>query len=140
MAFVSMIDLIYPVGSLYLSTSSTSPATLFGGTWTAISDANIAAQGGSYRTNNSYNGNDLIEKYNLPPHSHALYLEGYTWHTANAGWTFSNSIYNYKTDSYACGFVDSGDGNESFYDNSPRGVQLNFVPRNFGCYVWYRTA
>ena len=36
MAFVSMIDLIYPVGSVYTSFNSTSPATLFGGTWTAI--------------------------------------------------------------------------------------------------------
>lgn len=28
-----LLDLIYPVGSIYLSTSNTSPATLFGGTW-----------------------------------------------------------------------------------------------------------
>lgn len=29
----SLIDLVYPVGSFYMSSSSTSPATLFGGTW-----------------------------------------------------------------------------------------------------------
>jgi hypothetical protein len=29
-------DLIYPVGAVYISTSSTSPASLFGGTWTQI--------------------------------------------------------------------------------------------------------
>ena len=29
----SLLDMIYPVGSIYLSWNSTSPATLFGGTW-----------------------------------------------------------------------------------------------------------
>jgi len=33
---VPIIDLIYPVGSIYLTTGSTSPAALFGGTWTQI--------------------------------------------------------------------------------------------------------
>ena len=31
----SIVDLIYPVGSIYMSVSSTTPATLFGGTWSA---------------------------------------------------------------------------------------------------------
>lgn len=28
-----LVDLVYPVGSIYISTSSTDPGTLFGGTW-----------------------------------------------------------------------------------------------------------
>ena len=36
MAFTNIIDIIYPVGTIYTSFSSTSPATLFGGTWTRI--------------------------------------------------------------------------------------------------------
>lgn len=30
------VDLIYPIGSLYLTTSTVSPAVLFGGTWERI--------------------------------------------------------------------------------------------------------
>lgn len=33
----SLLDLIYPVGSVYISTNDTSPASIFGGTWSQIS-------------------------------------------------------------------------------------------------------
>ncbi len=33
----SIVDTIYPVGAVYISIESTSPASLFGGSWTAIS-------------------------------------------------------------------------------------------------------
>ena len=41
MAWINLLDCIYPIGSLYFSNSSTSPASKIGGTWTAISEAVI---------------------------------------------------------------------------------------------------
>lgn len=45
---------IYPIGAIYMSTSSASPASLFGGTWTSISGyflyattSNVGSTGGS---------------------------------------------------------------------------------------------
>lgn len=43
-----MRDIFYPVGSIYTSTKSTSPATLFGGTWTQIKDRFLLCAGDSY--------------------------------------------------------------------------------------------
>ena len=40
--------IIYPVGACYFSTENTSPATLFGGTWSALS--NYIKIGTSYTT------------------------------------------------------------------------------------------
>lgn len=34
--FVNLIDVIYPVGSIYITTNATSPADSIGGTWTQI--------------------------------------------------------------------------------------------------------
>lgn len=43
-----LIDTIYPVGSIYMSVNSTSPTTLFGGSWTQIQDRFILAAGSTY--------------------------------------------------------------------------------------------
>ena len=34
--FINLMDLVYPVGSVYETFESTSPAEMFGGTWTQI--------------------------------------------------------------------------------------------------------
>ena len=46
--YASMFDLIYPVGSIYMSVNNTSPATLFGGTWEQLKDTFLLAAGTSY--------------------------------------------------------------------------------------------
>lgn len=44
----SLIDLIYPVGSIYMSVNNASPQTFFGGTWARIQDRFLLAAGSTY--------------------------------------------------------------------------------------------
>ena len=43
-----IVNLIYPVGSIYMSVNSTSPATLFGGTCTQLQNRFLLGAGSSY--------------------------------------------------------------------------------------------
>lgn len=70
MAFVNLGQIIYPVGSIYISVTSTSPATIFGGTWTAINgDACLMACTSSI---GSYSGTKKISINQMPSHKHAI--------------------------------------------------------------------
>lgn len=46
-SWYTLLNLIYPIGSLYFSYTSTSPATRFGGTWSAITGRFIYANAGT---------------------------------------------------------------------------------------------
>ena len=43
-----VLDMVYPIGSLYISYTNTSPASLFGGTWEQIKDTFLLACGDTY--------------------------------------------------------------------------------------------
>lgn len=44
----TLIDKIYPVGSIYMSTNNVSPQTFLGGTWTRIQNTFLIAAGSNY--------------------------------------------------------------------------------------------
>lgn len=44
----NVVDLIYPVGSIYMSVSSASPSALFGGTWEQLKDRFLLGAGDTY--------------------------------------------------------------------------------------------
>lgn len=41
MAWVNLLDIVYPVGSLYFTNNDTSPAAIVGGSWAKIEEAAI---------------------------------------------------------------------------------------------------
>ena len=88
----SIVELAYPVGSIYMSINSTNPGTLFGGTWEQISDKFLVASGSTFTALNTggaasrtYTPDGSIENFtlettHLPSHTHGL-----NSHTHGAG-------------------------------------------------------
>lgn len=67
----AVCDLIYPVGSIYLSIGSTSPATLFGGTWERIKDKFLLGVGDIYSLNDvGGESQHTLTQSEIPSHTH----------------------------------------------------------------------
>ena len=64
----SDINKVYPVGSIYMSVTSTNPSTLFGGTWEAIKDKFLLASGDTYTNGNTGGSADAV----VVQHSHSV--------------------------------------------------------------------
>ena len=66
-----LFDLIYPVGSIYMSVNDVDPAHLFGGTWEQIKDKFLLASGDSY-SNGSTGGsaNAVVVSHNHSQNAH----------------------------------------------------------------------
>lgn len=79
----SLVDIVYPVGSIYMSVNSVSPATLFGGTWQAISGRFLLAAGGNYSLGSTGGAaTKTLTVENMPSHTHTGSANNYT-HTHN---------------------------------------------------------
>lgn len=74
----SLLSAIYPVGAVYMSVNGTSPATLFGGTWTQIKDRFLLSCGDTYA--NGATGGEATHTLSadeMPYHNHGI--QGYGW-------------------------------------------------------------
>ena len=84
----SLLNLVYPVGAVYLSANSTSPATLFGGTWQQLKDRFLLTAGDSYNAG-STGGEDThtLTASEMPAHTHEVgaHAHGLNSHTHSIG-------------------------------------------------------
>ena len=74
----TLLNFCYPVGSLYWSSKSTNPASLFGGTWVQIKDRFVLACGDTYKTVGATGGASSVtlSVSNMPSHSHSFTPSG----------------------------------------------------------------
>jgi microcystin-dependent protein len=73
---------IYPIGAIYQSTASTSPASLFGGTWASFGAGRVLV--GSGTSDASYTAgatgdesNHTLTVAEMPSHFHHIYNNSY---------------------------------------------------------------
>lgn len=75
----SLVDIIYPVGSIYMSANNASPATLFGGSWTRIQGRFLLAAGGNYALGSQGGAATVrLTVENMPAHNHGVTVSSNT--------------------------------------------------------------
>ena len=126
-----LLDAFYPVGSIYQSVNSTSPATLFGGgTWERIEDKFLLAAGGTYAAGST--GGEAEHKLTveeMPSHHHTVV--GYSESGNNYGDIGANLSYDYHNSVKGWGGTTSNTGGGGAHNN---------MPPYQAVYVWKRTA
>lgn len=131
-----VVDLIYPVGSIYISVNSTNPSVLFGGTWvawgagkvpvgvdTSQTEFNTVEKTGGEKTH-------TLTVAEMPSHSH-------NWKATNLGASGDNyagiAYNNYS------GHAGQNPMTEWIYNTGGDQAHNNLQPY-ITCYMWKRTA
>lgn len=120
------VDMIYPVGSIYMSASATSPETLFGGTWESIGGRFLLGADATYAAGST--GGEATHKLTvseMPSHVHSATTrtlagnhQGYFATTANTNDTIGDA-------------VTKSSGGDAAHNN---------MPPYLAVYIWQRTA
>lgn len=119
----SLLDYIYPVGSVYISYSHVSPADLFGGTWVRIENAFLWGVDSSGSIGLTGGAKEVTLTTNqIPAHSHGSVYSGNVSATKTHAWLASGGS------SMAYGTVSTGGGEA--HNNMPPYVQVS---------IWRRT-
>ena len=147
----TLLDMVYPVGSIYLSVSGTDPQTLFGSTWARLEDVFLLAAGAKHPAG-STGGEEAhtITEGEMPSHGNHL-MQGRMYqeladNASNDSSCRSNTSYLPKT-----AFVSTGNFNRGWKDWNggemyPAGTLKgggnphNNMPPYLAVYTWKRTA
>ena len=73
--WTTLLDVVYPVGSVYITGSETSPASTFGGTWSQVKSGLLGCAGSTGLAENlSTGGSSTISVNQMPSHAHSVPL------------------------------------------------------------------
>lgn len=125
-------DLIYPVGSIYLSVNATNPSKYFGGTWEQITgDAYLKIVSNSLDAD-KFNGTSSDHKIpitSMPSHQHSI----------RHGYNVTGFATPYQTPFNGWGMVGNGGTLRTDMMTNVGGSQP-YYPYYYGICVWKRVA
>lgn len=146
------VDDVYPVGAVYISADSTSPASLFGGTWERIQDTFLLAAGSTYAAGaTGGEATHTLTENEIASHKHYLSLRNAEGAAGGAGFVpadskaFRSIVWNGGgiSPTGTGGFTDRAATDVSdwtFIENTGGGQAHNNMPPYKAVYVWKRTA
>lgn len=148
--FVNLMDVIYPVGSIYITTNATSPADSIGGTWEKIENCLLAASGNIYNLAGRFSGSDMISRLAIPDHQHPVM----GWHSGNQqyeaiGFWHTNAAAGNLWDLLSVRGADGGDSGWNLWTKGTWRIndngqlvadQQKHIPYHYSINVYKRTA
>lgn len=128
------VDLIYPIGSIYLSLNDINPNKMFGGTWERIKGKTLVGVDESdtdFKTS-KLTGGEKTHKLTIaemPSHTHDCKTYGNGGVSTKGGglWGVTDA-YGEATNQYPSIYKTGGD------------QAHNNMPPYYTCFIWYRTA
>ena len=144
-----VLELVYPVGSIYMSVNSVSPATFLGGEWEPIEDRFLLAAGASYAAGETGGAASVaLGVSQIPAHDHIerVILTDDTGKTStiylNGTATVSSTPTTYKAQIDDYDEVTTGTNKNKVLTTSTTGSGQahNNMPPYLTVYMWKRTA
>lgn len=135
------VDMIYPIGSIYITTSSVNPGITFGGTWTQLKNRFLLGASDTYKAGSTGGeATHTLTVNEMPNHTHYVsfdHNESWDWYTGYTGSNGRNGInynsYVWKTAGYK--YNDIGE-----MSSTGGGKAHNNIPPYLAVYIWERTA
>lgn len=136
MAYINLGQVMYPVGAYFFSNSSTSPSSLFGGTWAAVDAGRFICAAGSGYDAGAQGGASTVtlSLAQIPRHNHAFSARSqYTLGSTSYAGIGTSKEYeqelgsNYLKNWYSTDYTGSNNSHEN-------------RPLYRAAYVWRRTA
>lgn len=159
----SVCNLIYPVGSIYMSINNTDPTTLFGGTWSQIKGRFLLGQGSNEANTTDYWGSYTAGTCNFPvgemggeanhtltvsempshthtqnPHCHSVRAKGFNGTSNTKGYYMLRR--NESADSYDTTDSDAAMNATATNKNTGGGSSHNNIPPYLVVYMWKRVS
>ena len=129
----NLLDKVYPVGSIYMSTKNNSPASFLGGTWLQLKDTFLLAHGDTYTSTKSATDSQVTSEggeathtltiAEMPSHNHKTTL----YYSGSSG---SAGVYGSRNKD-ARTYTSTSTGGSSAHNNMPPYLVV---------YMWKRTA
>lgn len=151
-----ILSAVYPIGAIYMSTVSTSPATLFGGTWSAIGAGTFLNAAGSGYTAGGTGGSDT-HSHATPNHAHTTanmtlslaqipyhrHVGEYVYNPAFSGaGYYAYMLSGNRVDNGVVGYTGGGGshGHGNTGNAAPTTNSSSSLPPYLSVYMWKRTA
>ncbi len=119
------VDIVYPVGSIYMSVNAANPGLLFGGVWARIKDTFLLSAGDTYKAGETGGeAEHVLTVDEMPSHRHSVKASSTSGMTEQ--WAMTRAKHSFA---------------EYFTDTTQVGGNLphNNMPPYLAVYVWQRT-